>query len=444
MEKGVQVNVNKHTKEMEFYKASLDARHQHWREIHAPLLYDWMLSRKCPWPSACVQFGSASEVRETFADRAIYLSERTGEQPDANTLLVATARVANEHFTKSDEVTRKWSDSVLRDPLPPSDFRIRKKIVHPGEVNRIRELREGIIVTHSDHPNLYVWDVERQPHRKDSTSKDVEPNTADLTLMGHRANAEYAVESADEGTVVASGGNDALVLIWHLNDYQTLLTRKTSSLSNRVELRGHTNTVEGIAFKPGDSRYLCSCGDDRNIFLWDSRASKAVGKILDAHDGDVNCIDWSQGGTHIASGGADNHVRVWDTRNISNQPSSVCYADLDEHTGQVNEVQFQPLAGSTLLGSCAADGQVLIWDVSKTPHDIEEDTGELPSLLIFRHNGHRHAVAEFQWSPYRDDPWSIVSVSEDDAGATLQIWRMLDLVYKPAADAIELFRRDPD
>lgn len=159
-----------------------------------------------------------SDVRRT-----IYLSERTGEMPDANTLLVANARVANEHVTMSTSVAKKWSDSVYREPLQASDFRIVKRIIHPGEVNRIRELREGIVVTHSDHPHLFVWDTEKQTNRKEVTSKETPPNVPDLTLTGHTANAEYAVESAENGKVVASGGDDTNVLIWHLEDYQTLL-----------------------------------------------------------------------------------------------------------------------------------------------------------------------------------------------------------------------------
>lgn len=49
--------------------AELEARHRHWRQEHVPLLYDWLLSRKCPWPSACVQFGSGVDVHETYCDR---------------------------------------------------------------------------------------------------------------------------------------------------------------------------------------------------------------------------------------------------------------------------------------------------------------------------------------------------------------------------------------
>ncbi|CAH1453561.1 unnamed protein product [Lactuca virosa] len=42
-----------------------------------------------------------------------------------------------------------------------------KTIVHPGEVNRIRELPQNnkIVATHTDSPDVLIWDVEAQPNR---------------------------------------------------------------------------------------------------------------------------------------------------------------------------------------------------------------------------------------------------------------------------------------
>lgn len=42
-----------------------------------------------------------------------------------------------------------------------------KTVVHPGEVNRIRELPQHphVLVTHTDAPQLYVWNMEAQPDR---------------------------------------------------------------------------------------------------------------------------------------------------------------------------------------------------------------------------------------------------------------------------------------
>mmetsp|Transcript_25821 Transcript_25821/g.101863 ORF Transcript_25821/g.101863 Transcript_25821/m.101863 type:complete len:108 (+) Transcript_25821:535-858(+) len=70
-----------------------------------------------------------------------------------------------------------------------------------------------------------------------------------------------------------------------MEDYETLLSSKNSHLLNRTILRGHSDTVEGLAFNPEDSRRLVSGGDDKCVFFWDTRKSAATGKINDAHQG---------------------------------------------------------------------------------------------------------------------------------------------------------------
>ena len=38
-------------------------------------------------------------------------------------------------------------------------------------------------------------------------------------------------------------------------------------------------------------------------------------------------------------------------------------------------------------------------------------------------------VVDFQWHP--EDPYTMMSVSEEEAGGALQLWRICDLVTKP-------------
>ena len=59
-----------------------------------------------------------------------------------------------------------------------------KTILHPGEVNRIRELPQdgNIVATHSDAPHVFVWNAETQPgrHAKEKGKKPSLPSTPDL------------------------------------------------------------------------------------------------------------------------------------------------------------------------------------------------------------------------------------------------------------------------
>ena len=43
-------------------------------------------------------------------------------------------------------------------------------------------------------------------------------------------------------------------------------------------------------------------------------------------------------------------------------------------------------------------------------------------------------IADFQW--HQEDPFTMVSVSDDLEGGTLQMWRINDLIYRPEAEVI--------
>ena len=43
-------------------------------------------------------------------------------------------------------------------------------------------------------------------------------------------------------------------------------------------------------------------------------------------------------------------------------------------------------------------------------------------------------VVDFQW--HASDPYTMVSVSDDNEGGTLQIWRVNDLIYMPEDQAL--------
>lgn len=59
------------------------------------------------------------------------------------------------------EVVATWSE-LARCPY----IKETKTIIHPGEVNKIREVAEcpDVVVTHTDAPELYVWNTATQPH----------------------------------------------------------------------------------------------------------------------------------------------------------------------------------------------------------------------------------------------------------------------------------------
>ena len=84
-----------------------------------------------------------------------------------------------------------------------------------------------------------------------------------------------------------------------------------------------------------------------------------------------------------------------------------------------------------------------MWDCSKigATQTAEQKKAGAPEIL-FQHAGHRSEIVDFHWNPY--DPWTIASSSIGDAGNTMQIWRMNDLIYKPEEEALAELERHRD
>jgi histone-binding protein RBBP4 len=165
-----------------------------------------------------------------------------------------------------------------------------KTIIHPGEVNRIRELPQNskIVATHTDSPDILIWNTETQPDRYAVLgAPDSRP---DLLLIGHQDDAEFALAMCPTEPFVLSGGKDKSVILWNIQDHITMAgsdskspgssfkqtgegSDKTGgpSVGPRGIYNGHKDTVEDVAFCPSSAQEFCSVGDDSCLMLWDAR-----------------------------------------------------------------------------------------------------------------------------------------------------------------------------
>jgi histone-binding protein RBBP4 len=282
-----------------------------WRTL-TPLLYDWLATTNRSWPSLTCRWGppaiafNASAAGGTRSRQRLYWSEQTdGSAP--NTLIAANVDVVLPRCASAESVVRAWGDGVSS-----STFRKGKTVYHPGEVNKIREVHgvpgAELVVTHSDCPEVYLWNLATQPDRAgDARHDDSRP---DCVLTGHTALAEFALATAAGSPAVASGGKDRAVCLWHLKDADGSLRLLEASVAEggataaqapagrsslnsgglgglastpppapklacRARFEGHNDTVEDVAFHPNSDEQLCSVGDDSAVCFWDARAGTA-------------------------------------------------------------------------------------------------------------------------------------------------------------------------
>ncbi|KAI3866859.1 hypothetical protein MKX03_027092 [Papaver bracteatum] len=438
-------------------QASVDDRYTQWKSL-VPVLYDWLANHNLVWPSLSCRWGPQLE-QATYKNRQrLYLSEQTdGSVP--NTLVIANCEVVKPRVAAAEHISQ--FNEEARSPF----VKKYKTIIHPGEVNRIRELPQNmkIVATHTDSPDVLIWDVDAQPNRH--AVLGASESRPDLILTGHQDNAEFALDMCPTEPFVLSGGKDKSVVLWSIQDHISAAAvdqgsakspgSKTPSkaagekasespcIGPRGIYQGHDDTVEDVQFCPSSTQEFCSVGDDSCLILWDARTGTSpTVKVEKAHNADLHCVDWNRHDENlILTGSADNSVRMFDRRNLTADGVGAPIYKFEGHKAAVLCVQWCPDKAS-VFGSAAEDGFLNVWDHDKVGKKKERVGTRMPNSppgLFFQHAGHRDKVVDFHWNT--SDPWTIVSVSDDcessGGGGTLQIWRMSDLIYRPEEEVLE-------
>ncbi|MHB2017939.1 MAG: WD40 repeat domain-containing serine/threonine protein kinase [Candidatus Xenobia bacterium] len=198
-----------------------------------------------------------------------------------------------------------------------------------------------------------VWDVARL--------------SASRQLEGHEADV-LSVAFSTQGTMLATGSADHNVALWDMVTGRLL-----------CRLPGHTDMVWAVAFSP-DGRLVASASQDRTVRLWTAPEGRVV-RVLEGHTDWVWDVSFSPDGRALASASFDRTVRFWsvERRIFGGGSRSVSFGT------QLVSVRFAPL-GIPHLAVGGWDGAVRIWDRRK-----ERETNRL--------EGHEGAVGSLAWSP---------------------------------------------
>ncbi|KAF9662426.1 hypothetical protein SADUNF_Sadunf18G0052000 [Salix dunnii] len=524
---------------------SIDDKYTQWKSL-VPVLYDWLANHNLVWPSlscraafvlplvlsepklgffcldtllhfhGCTKLCGVHSLNKLltriasasiFPSRQVFLlilyERLSGQTPETsimlmqcevlgaleiltdgsvpNTLVIANCDVVKSRVAAAEHISQ--FNEEARSPF----VKKYKTIIHPGEVNRIRELPQNskIVATHTDSPDVLIWDVEAQPNRH--AVLGATNSRPDLILTGHQDNAEFALAMCPTDPYIAwmgtrtnliyldrfsskyqllIAGKDKLVVLWSIQDHITSsatdpatkasgsggsIIKKAGDGSDKAAdgpsvgprgiYSGHEDTVEDVAFCPSSAQEFCSVGDDSCLILWDARAGTSPSiKVERAHNADLHCVDWNpQDDNLILTGSADASVCMFDRRHLTSNGVGLPVYKFEGHKAAVLCVQWSPDKAS-VFGSSAEDGLLNIWDYEKVGKKTERPTRapSSPAGLFFQHAGHRDKVVDFHWNA--SDPWTVVSVSDDcdttGGGGTLQIWRMSDLIYRPEDEVL--------
>lgn len=176
----------------------------------------------------------------------------------------------------------------------------------------------------------------------------------------------------------AGAGSAAEVgAVWHVNSDSPFTS--------------HRESVEDIQWSPNEATVFASCGVDRTVRIWDTRARGGASMLhAVAHDTDVNVISWSPLVSFLLLSGADDgNFKIWDLR------------------------RFAPAGGAAGGSSAAASAGAA---AASSASSGSAAGGALP-LANFR--WHRKAITSLEWAP---DDENTFCVSSEDNQVTL--WDM--------------------
>ena len=157
----------------------------------------------------------------------------------------------------------------------------------------------------------------------------------------------------NDGTTLASGGNDNMVCIW---DAAT-----TSTSNTKFTLTDHQAAVKALAWSPHERNLLATGGGtaDKTIKFWNTM----TGSLLNSIDtgSQVCALQWNPHEKEILSshGFARNQLCLW------KYPTMAKIKDLEGHTSRV--LHMATSADGCTVVSAAADETLRFWDVFALP-----------------------------------------------------------------------------
>jgi len=225
-----------------------------------------------------------------------------------------------------------------------------------------------------------------------------------------------SVSWAERGHLVAVGTYKGYVAIWDV-----LANKRVNNLE------GHTARVGALAWN-GD--VLSSGSRDRNIFQRDIRTPSVVPeRRLAGHRQEVCGLKWSPDNQHLASGGNDNKLQVW---NLSSTNAVQTYTD---HSAAVKAIAWSPHHHGLLAsGGGTADRCIRFWNtLTGQPMQCVDTGSQVCNLAWSKHSS--ELVSTHGYSQNQILVWKYPSLAQV-AKLTGHSFRVLYLAMSPDGESI--------
>ncbi|XP_058517629.1 chromatin assembly factor 1 subunit B [Ochotona princeps] len=159
-----------------------------------------------------------------------------------------------------------------------------------------------------------IWKVEKGPDGKAVVEF--------LSNLARHTKAVNVVRFSPTGDVLASGGDDAVILLWKVNDNkepeQIAFQDEDEAQLNKENwtvvktLRGHLEDVYDICWAT-DGNLMASASVDNTAIIWDVNKGQKM-SIFNEHKSYVQGVTWDPLGQYVATLSCDRVLRVYSTQ----------------------------------------------------------------------------------------------------------------------------------
>uniref|UniRef100_A0A8D2PS83 Chromatin assembly factor 1 subunit B n=1 Tax=Zosterops lateralis melanops TaxID=1220523 RepID=A0A8D2PS83_ZOSLA len=231
------------------------------------------------------------------------------------------------------------------------------------------------VPSHLDDPVTQIWKVEKGPDGKAIVEF--------LSNLARHTKAVNVVRFSPSGEILASGGDDAVILLWKLNDskeLELLVFQDDDEAQLNKEnwaviktLRGHLEDVYDICWT-SDGNYMASASVDNTAIMWDVNKGQKV-SIFNEHKSYVQGVTWDPLGQYIATLSCDRVLRVYSTQtkrvafNVTKMPSG---------SGAEGEVRNSYDALGRLTGCVESGENVTNTTYVFSRNNLKRPVGHLP------------------------------------------------------------------
>ncbi|KAJ8924558.1 hypothetical protein NQ315_000707 [Exocentrus adspersus] len=167
---------------------------------------------------------------------------------------------------------------------------------------------------------IVIWNIGPVINENEETDPKI-PKL--LCQMDNHLACVNVVRWSNSGHLLASGGDDKLVMIWRLTNEGSSSVFGSGKVNTETwkcihTLNSHNGDVLDVAWAPHDG-WLASGSVDNTVIIWNAQKFPEKVAVLKSHTGMVKGVTWDPVGKYIASQSDDKSLRIWRTSDWAQQ-----------------------------------------------------------------------------------------------------------------------------